>query len=129
MTNIYYVLLGWLSYHLLIMYELNQNRASLNPIRYFIERWAKVSLSVTGAVMAYHLAEAGLPDDAHEVLVIGTYMSAGLFPYQVFDYLGKKFGKDNNADLTTSEQIDEPVEFQPLPKFQAHDVTTWIKRK
>ena len=130
MNNAHFVVLGYLSYHLLVMYELSQNNASLNPIRYVIDRWAKVGLSTTGAIMAYYLVKAGLPEDAPEILIIGAYMSAGLFPYQAFDYLGKKFGSiEIDTCEITSEEVDEEPEYQKLPKFQAHDVTTWIKRK
>lgn len=129
MNNAHFVVLGYLSYHLLVMYELSQNHASLNPIRYVMERWAKVGLSTTGAIMAYYLVKAGLPEDAPEILIIGAYMSAGLFPYQAFDYLGNKFNK-SELDISdiTSEQVEEE-EFEKLPKFKASDVTTWIKRK
>ena len=127
-SNVYFLILGWLSYHLLVMYELKLNNASLNPVKYLAELWAKVGLSVTGAIMAYHLAEAGLPSDAHELLIVVTYMSAGLFPYQAFDYLGKKLSNKNLFGEMTSEKLSEP-EFVKKEKFEAHDLTTWVRRK
>jgi len=124
------VLLGWVSYHLLIMVELNQAHQSINPLKYIASRPAKFLLSVTGAVMGYILTDATLPADVSPAISLSAFAGVGFTPYMIFDYIGKKTKTApikppvNTAPLTG----EEIASFQKLPKFQAHDVTTWIKR-
>ena len=116
------VILGWLSFHCLVMIEISNAGGSNNPITYLKNRPIKVTLSVLGAILGYFITKATLPIETAESLVILAYAGAGYAPYHAFEILSK-FKKDIPV---TSEKI---AEFEKQPKFQAHDVTTWVKRK
>ena len=117
-----FVILGWLSFHCLVMIEINSNGGSNNPITYLKSRPIKVTLSVLGAILGYFVTQATIPTETSESLVILAYAASGYAPYHIFEILSKF----KQTPDVTSEKIEE---FKPLPKFQAHDITTWIKRK
>ena len=113
------MVLGWVSYHSLIMTEMHQSKGRIIwPIEYVKERPFKTILSITGAVMGYVLCTE-IPPDTNRIIVLSAYMAAGYSPYHVFDAISAKQKKPQKAS------INEVLVKQD--KFKASDPTTFVR--
>lgn len=115
------VVIGWISYHCLVMVELQQSKQRIVwPVEYIRMRPFKTILSVTGAIMGYILCTE-LPDDINRAIELTAYAAAGYSPYHVFDAISAK----NSIPDKNVETVKEILVKQD--KFKASDPTTYAK--
>ena len=103
--EILYVVLGWLSFHCLVMIEIHNDGGSNNPFLYLKNRPLKVVLSLLGAVLGYLLTDATLPSDTAPALVILAYAGVGYAPYHIFEIISKH--KKTEPMKVSSKKIEE----------------------